>query len=152
MRAPRFLALALALAAGAAQAAPRLEYHGRVLPERQVETLLAPALRAPADSAALARGLSEILARLQDLGHTHARVAGRWADAGALALEVSEGPRLAFTAISVAAPTPEDSASFAGRSVRRPMAWSRTFFSSNSGVFSFKKRSSNRISAKTSVL
>jgi translocation and assembly module TamA len=115
------LVAAAALVAVAAWAAPRLEARGGSLPRREVETLAAPALRAPGDSAALARVLAAVTARLQEQGRLDARVHGSWqADGPTLRLEVEEGPLYRLGAVVVLAQQPGDSAAFAAGLGLRP--------------------------------
>lgn len=105
---------ALALGAGGARAAARLEYRGSALPPREAEALAAPALRAPGDSAALAATLARVVTRLEALGYLEARAAGQWDSARAtLALETTEGPLHRLRSVAVEAPDAADSAAFA---------------------------------------
>jgi outer membrane protein assembly factor BamA len=109
------LALASLLAPGSAAPATRLDYRGTVLSSAQVQTLVAPWLRAPNDSAAAAAGLGAIVARLQDLGYLDARARG-WRDSlngDRLVLDVREGRRRRLASIAVHAASVEDSAALA---------------------------------------
>ncbi len=108
-------ALALLAACGASAApAPRLEYRGRTLTARQVQSLFNSGPGGASDSAALARGLDDLMARLQDLGHLDARARARWDSAAGprLVVEVDEGPRYRLGAISLVTPASGDSARF----------------------------------------
>ncbi|HYM81509.1 MAG TPA: BamA/TamA family outer membrane protein [Candidatus Limnocylindria bacterium] len=103
--------LALAQAAGAAT----LDYRGESLSRRQAESVLAPALRAPGDSLALARALERLIGRLQDLGHLDARAHGSWDTTGAdprLRLEVLEGRRYRLRLLVLETGSPADSLRF----------------------------------------
>jgi outer membrane protein assembly factor BamA len=103
------------LLAGAAPAAgaTRLAPAGWPLTTREAEALFEPALRAPADSAALARSLHRASARLQSAGWLEASLAAAWDTAGqVLALDVASGTRFRWGALSVAMPR-EDSAALA---------------------------------------
>lgn len=108
-------AVALAVRCAAAAPATRVDYRGRVLTERQVESALAPALRSPGDSTALARALDELVAQLQDLGHLDARARARWDSllAPRLALTIDEGPRYRLGTVRLAMPASLDSMRFA---------------------------------------
>ncbi len=108
------LGVALALAAGGAAAASgRLAPSGWPLGSREAEAIFEPALRASADSAALARALARASARLQAAGWLEASLAAAWDTAGqVLALEVVSGPRYRWGALSLAVPR-EDSATLA---------------------------------------
>ncbi len=115
-----FLSVGLALAAlvpasVAGAAAPRLEYHGAVLSPRMVEALCAEALRAPRDTLALAAALEGLRGRLEDLGYLDARVAATWDTTSTprLALSLHEGPRFRIESLTIATPSPADSARFA---------------------------------------
>ena len=116
------LVVALLGVPGAARAvAARLEYRGAVLSRREVESLAAPALRAPGDSTALAALLGRLVARLEDLGHLDARASGTW-DAGrtVLRLETREGALFRLRSVVIEAPGPADSAAFAEALTLRP--------------------------------
>lgn len=105
----------LVATAGLAHAAATLDYRGTALSRRQVEAAMAPALRAPADSAATARGLEAILARMQNAGYLDARASAAWDSAdGAprVSLRIVEGERFRLTAIEMQAASPEDSVRF----------------------------------------
>ena len=106
-------ALAVVAGPGAARAAARLEYRGGVLLPREVESLAAPALRAPGDSTALATFLGTLVARLEGLGRLDARAEAAW-DSGrtALRLEIHEGPLYRLRSIAIDAPDTADSAAF----------------------------------------
>ena len=105
---------------GGARAAARLEYRGSVLPRREVESLAAPALRAPGDSTALAALLGTVVTRLQELGHLEARAQAGW-DAGraALWLETLEGPLFRLRSVTIETPDRSDSAAFGAGLTRR---------------------------------
>jgi outer membrane protein assembly factor BamA len=109
--------LAFALAAQpawAARGAARLETHGTTLPQRRLEALFAPALRAPRDSSALVASLTGLIAELEGSGYLTARASAAW-DSGApavLRLAVDEGARMKLASLSVDTPSHADSASF----------------------------------------
>ena len=105
---------------GGARAAARLEYRGTVLPRRQVESLSAPALRAPGDSTALATLLGTVVTRLQELGHLEARAEAAW-DTGraVLGLETREGPLFRLRSVTIETPNRPDSAAFGAGLTRR---------------------------------
>ena len=107
------VALAVVAGTGGARAAARLEYRGSVLLQREVESLAAPALRAPGDSTALAALLGTLVARLQGLGRLDARAEATW-DSGrtALQLETREGPLYRLRSVAIEAPDGADSAAF----------------------------------------
>ncbi len=115
-----FLLLLVALGLGAvrpahAAATARLELAGSPLASAEGEALLQPALRAPADSAALARSLDALLARMQSGGWLDARVAAAWRGDSAervLAAKVSAGSRYRWGALALDVPR-EDSAAVA---------------------------------------
>ncbi len=100
-----WLALGIgALFIGSAAGAPQLDYRGQALTRRQAEPLLAEALRAPGDSAALTRALGRLCARLQAEGYLDAGASAAWDAARGgtpaglgvertLRVEVVEGPR-----------------------------------------------------------
>ncbi len=102
---------ALALA-GAAEAAPRLDYRGSVLSGAQAQALAAGWLRQPGDSAAAAAALGRVVARLQDLGYLEARASARrdTLDRERLVLEVVEGRRHHLAGVRVQAGSAADSA------------------------------------------
>jgi outer membrane protein assembly factor BamA len=105
---------------GGARAAARLEVRGGGLPRREVESLAAPALRAPGDSTALAALLGTVVARLQELGHLEARAQAVWDEGRAvLRLETSEGPLFRLRSVTIEAPDRPDSAAFAAELTRR---------------------------------
>jgi outer membrane protein assembly factor BamA len=130
--------LALAGAAGLAAragAAVRLEYHGSVLTQAQVEAQMQRALRTRAsgaagpDSAALAAGLAGLVERLQDLGFLRARASASW-DSASLAggdarviVRVVEGERMRFRAIRIATAPAADSARLAAALGLAPGSW-----------------------------
>jgi outer membrane protein assembly factor BamA len=109
--------LPLLVTGGAVAApAPRFEYRGQALTPRQAQSIFEPALRSPADSAALSRSLADLVARLQDLGHLDARARASWDSAGgpALVVRADEGPGYRLRAIRLVAPSAQDSMRFAG--------------------------------------
>jgi translocation and assembly module TamA len=111
---PMVAALTLTLwAAPPHIAAADLELFGTRLSPRQVTSMLAPALRAPADSAALAAGLERLVARLQDEGHLDARATAAWVGPERLRVDVSEGRAYLFARVILRVSSPE-SAAFAG--------------------------------------
>jgi outer membrane protein assembly factor BamA len=108
-------AFALVQATGPARAAASLDYRGAALSRRQVESAMAPALRAPGDSSAAARGLEAVLARLQNSGYLDARASASWdstAGGPRLDLRVAEGRRYRIARIEMQAASPRDSAQF----------------------------------------
>jgi len=113
------------LAASAAWAATRLDYRGVVLPMGQVQSLAAPWLKAPHDSAAAAQTLGAVISRLQEMGYLDARARG-WRDSLAgdrLILEVHEGQRRRLTEIVVHGASSEDSSSLRSVLDLKPGAW-----------------------------
>lgn len=114
-RAARLTAAALAAALAAAAAAPGtaadLSFRGPASWRRAAERLLAPALRAPLDSAALARPLGEMVRRLQAEGHLEAAARGAWDGTGErLTVTLEPGPRHRLRSVGIAAGTPAESA------------------------------------------
>jgi outer membrane protein assembly factor BamA len=105
--------LGVLVGGGGARAAARLEYRGAVLQRREVESLAAPALRAPGDSTALAALLGTVVTRLQERGFLEARAQAGW-DAGrvALVLETREGPLFRLRSVTIETPDRPDSAAF----------------------------------------
>ena len=108
----RALRVPMMLVAAALLALPsragELEVRGTRLSERQVGSLLAPALRAPADSTALTGALGRLVARLQDGGWLDARASGTWSGER-LRVEVREGPLYHFRPPSLRAFSAADS-------------------------------------------
>ncbi len=106
------LALALALTLTATRAdAVSLDYRGAVLSERQVASLVAPALRSPGDSAAVRTSLGRLVARLQDDGFLDARADASWAGGAApLRVEVTEGAHHRLARVEFRGLVPGDSA------------------------------------------
>ena len=101
--------------AGPAWSAPaaRLRIEGWPLAAREAEGWFAPALRAPADTAALAAALSRAEMRLQGSGWLDARLAAEWsADSATLRLRAEPGARRRWGRLSLAVPA-ADSARFA---------------------------------------
>ncbi|HET7224122.1 MAG TPA: hypothetical protein VFK69_00305 [Candidatus Eisenbacteria bacterium] len=120
------LAMVAALVPGApgpARAADRLDYRGRVLGAREVEALVAPALRAPGDSAALARSLLAVERRLEDDGWLDARVAATRDSAHALHVAAREGDRYRWGHVLVIAPDAGDSARLVQALALAPGGW-----------------------------
>jgi translocation and assembly module TamA len=105
-----FLSLVLLAASETATAAARLDFDGGGMTRRQAEGLMAPALRSPADSAALANGLEAVAVALQTDGYLDARARGEWHGRDLLMLRVTPGVRYHLGTISVHAATPDDSA------------------------------------------
>jgi len=104
---------AFVLPAASAAATAKLEYHGTVLARRQVETLAAPALRAPNDSAEVARVLVSLIGRLQDLGYLDARVVARNDSAsGRFVIEAREGEKVRLRSLRLETGSPSDSVAF----------------------------------------
>jgi outer membrane protein assembly factor BamA len=113
------LALALVVVPATTLAKPRLEVHGTTLPVREVESSFDdPADRG--DSAWVAAGLGRLVAKLQDRGSADS-VAG---DGGpGWRVNVTEGPRVRFAAITIETTTRVDSARFAGPLQLSPGDW-----------------------------
>ena len=123
-RAGTFLMVAAVLGVlvggGGARAAARLDYRGTVLPRREVESLAAPALRAPGDSTALAALLGTVVTRLQELGHLEARAQAAWdPERSALRLVVREGALFRLRSVTIETQDRSDSAAFAAGLTRR---------------------------------
>jgi len=117
-RHPNLLGQVLAcgmLAAATAAAAPRLEAPGKTIARRRLEAMVAPALRAPGDSAALALSLAAVRAELEGAGYLDARVHAAWDSSGTpvLRLTVEEGLRARLASLAIDTPSAEDSARFA---------------------------------------
>lgn len=117
--------LALLTASPAAAVTARLDYAGTALTRREAEALLAPALRAPRDSAAASRALGAVVARLQQRGWLDA---GAWlipdsTDGPAVRLALSPGTRYRWGRVVVQAPSADDSAAFASRIALREGDW-----------------------------
>lgn len=118
-------ALTAGLAAGAGASA-RLDYRGTVLTRRQVEAALGDALRAPGDSASLARALGRVCARLQDAGYLDARASAAWEVAAdpasrsdpSLRVEVREGARLRIERLDFDTPNADSSGIVSAFAVR----------------------------------
>ena len=102
----------LALALLSSTGATRLDYRGRVLSRHQVETLAAPALRAPADSATSTRMLGDLIGRLQELGYLDARARTSLDSVPAPTLHVTviEGTRFRLRSVKLDLPAGADSA------------------------------------------
>jgi len=117
------VAVLLALTATTmATAAPGVTVRDWPGPEREVSALLADALRAPADSLALARGRRALAMRLQAMGYLQARLTAAWSDSGeraVLRVRVEPGARSVYAPVEVAM-TGADSALIAG--VLAPLA------------------------------
>jgi outer membrane protein assembly factor BamA len=121
--------LVLAVARGA-WGAPRLDYHGQVLSQGQVEGLMQPALRSRSragsgpDSATVVSTLAAVVERLQDLGYLDARAHASW-DSGTtrITLSVTEGARLRWKAVRIATAPPADSARIAPLLELAPGGW-----------------------------
>lgn len=110
-------ALGMLAAAPSAAAAPAgFSYRGPAAWARPTERLFGAALRTPQDSAALVPPLGELVRRLQGQGHLQARASAVWSAGppAQLFVTVSEGPRAVLTGITIAAPSPADSAALAG--------------------------------------
>jgi outer membrane protein assembly factor BamA len=120
-RSAAWLAVTLALAVTpGAWAAPRLDYHGRVLSQGQAESLMQPALRSRSragsglDSAGVVAALGAVVERLQDLGYLDAHARASWdSSTTRITLSVSEGARAHWNAVRIATAPPADSARFA---------------------------------------
>ncbi len=116
------LAPALLAAAVPARAAARLDVTGWPGPERQAETIFAPALRAPGDSAAVAAALGAAIGSLQSGGWLDARAEAAWnAKRDSLGVRVEAGERLRWGTLGFEVP-PTDSAAFAASIDWRPGA------------------------------
>src|SRR5262245_40674115 len=107
----------LSLHAGARAAwaapAPRLRLAGWPLSTREAEGWFAAALRAPADTVALAAALARAETRLQGSGWLDAHLAAEWsADSATLLLRAEPGTRRRWGRLTLAVPG-EDSARFA---------------------------------------
>ena len=103
-------ALLLAIA-GRSEAGPRLDYRGTVIPGRQVEALMRPALNAPGDSMALSHALGELVARLQNIGYLDAGTRVDWLSSpSTLRLTVDEGRRYRLAKITIEMAAKDDSA------------------------------------------
>ena len=101
---------------GPARAAARLEAQGSTLARRRLETLLAPALRAPGDSTALVGSVAALLGELEGEGFLGARASAAWDSSGApvLRLSVAQGERVRLASLRIETAVPADSARFAG--------------------------------------
>jgi len=109
----------------AASGATRLDYRGEVLSAGQVQSLVAPWLRAPRDSAAAATALGAIVLRLQELGYLDAHARG-WRDSlsgDRLIVEVREGARRRLREVVVHGASSEDSSSLRAALDLQPGAW-----------------------------
>lgn len=119
------LALALlgAVLPVAAHGVARLESTGTTLSRRRLEGLLAPALRAPGDSMALAGALGGLRAELEGEGFLDARARAVWDSTAVLRLTVYEGPRTRLASLAIDTPSREDSARFATALELAPGRW-----------------------------
>ena len=99
-------------AVGCRADAAELEARGTRLSSRQVQALLAPALRAPADSTVLAAALGRLVARLQDGGLLDARATATWSGER-LVVDVREGRTYRFSRVRVRSIAAGDSAASA---------------------------------------
>ncbi len=105
-----WLTLALVSPVLAAPAA-RLRATGWPLTSREAEALFAPALRAPADSAVLARALHRAETRLQSDGWLDATLTAAWDTArSALSLAATAGTRYRWRKLTVVLPSADSSA------------------------------------------
>lgn len=108
----------LLLAAGAHAAEPRLVLESWPLPSREAESMLARALRAPSDSAALAGALTQAIARLQSAGYLEARLSASWdATGGTLTLRTQPGERWRWGTLALDVPQADSAAA------RRLLQW-----------------------------
>jgi outer membrane protein assembly factor BamA len=127
-RAVAACAIALAAAATPARGA-RLDLTGTAHAPRAAEAALAPALRAPGDSATLASALGVVVASLQNDGFLEARARGAWSAPAAggapetLSVRVEEGPRHRVTSLALTALSAGDSGAIASAFAVRPGAW-----------------------------
>ncbi len=91
--------------------AARLRATGWPLTSRDAESLFAPALRAPADSATLARALNRAEARLQSQGWLDATLSAVWDTArSTLSLGAMAGPRYRWRTLTLVLPSADSSA------------------------------------------
>jgi len=111
------LTLMLIVLAMPALAAPRLDYRGGGLSRRQAEALFGPALRAPADSLALATALRTLVGGLQSTGYLDARAHAIWDSSSApsprLEVDAQTGERYRITSLAIDAASPAESLVFA---------------------------------------
>jgi len=116
------IALVLACAASASEAATRFAYRGPASWSRVTERMFDAARRAPGDSAALVRPLGELVRRLQDQGWVDAHATAAWSAEAepVLAVTVHEGARHLLRNITIAAPSPADSAALAASLALHP--------------------------------
>lgn len=104
----RRIAAAGLLAAAAAWAAPSVEVTGWPGPPREAASLLSASLRAPRDSASLARDLVRLSARLQALGYLDGHASGGWSGPDAeprLIVRIEPGGRSRFAPVAIALPS-----------------------------------------------
>ena len=98
--------------------AARLAVVGWPLSSREAEGLMSRALKAPADSSALAAALTAAVTRLQAAGWLEARLAATWdAEGEALTLRVEPGERRRWGTLAVDVPQPDSAAA------RRLLLW-----------------------------
>ncbi|MFM8559521.1 MAG: hypothetical protein ACKOC6_07950, partial [bacterium] len=111
--------VALALAAPSASGAPaRLRTEGWPLAAREADGLFAPAVRTPADAAALAGALARAVARLQGAGWHDATFEAAWsADSATLTVRVAPGTRWRWGTLTFEVPRAES------RAAARAVAW-----------------------------
>lgn len=109
---------ALLATAPAARGAPRLEVRAVEYGARRLEPLFGEALRAPGDSARLARAVARAGVRLEDEGYLDARVDAAWSPPApgaepVLRVAVAEGPRVRYATVGIEAGSAEESAALA---------------------------------------
>jgi outer membrane protein assembly factor BamA len=111
--------------AATGHAAARMEARGSSLSPRRLESLFAPALRAPGDSSALAGCLARWRLELESAGFLAATARAAWDSAAGpvLTLAVEEGPRVRLASLAIDAPSREDSIRFAAGLDLAPGAW-----------------------------
>ncbi|MCE9627664.1 MAG: BamA/TamA family outer membrane protein [Candidatus Eisenbacteria bacterium] len=119
----RLAVTALLLLAGVAlpvrAMAARLALESWPLSSREADGLMARALRAPADSSALAASLAQAAARLQSAGYLDARLSASWDARGeVLTLQAQPGTRRRWGALTIDVPQADSAAA------RRLLAWS----------------------------
>ncbi len=103
--------------------AAELSLHGDGLEARAARTVLAPALAAPGDSAALSAALGSIVVQLEERGHAAARARGRWIGTERLEVTIAAGPRSRLTSVRLRATPAADSARFAAALDLAPGGW-----------------------------
>lgn len=117
--------LAMSGATAARAESARLDYRGRVLGSRQVETMARRALAAPSDTAAVRALLGALVTRLQDDGYLDARATATWQPGppSVLSVEVNEGTRLRLASLVLRTASADDSAAFGRLLDLAPGGW-----------------------------